>query len=84
MGGLPVSRREITSDNSVCVAKVLALTLLAITQDCELRDIFNDDGTSLRLFYYMAPDTMFAFTGEECHGTKQNKDRLTDALRKHG
>ena len=33
MGGLPVSRREITSDNSVCVAKALALTLLAITQD---------------------------------------------------
>ena len=53
-------------------------TLPTIIQDYDPRDIFNADETGL--FYRMAPDKTLAFTGEECHGTKQNKDRLTVML----
>ena len=53
-------------------------TLPAIIADYEPRDIFNADETGL--FYRMTPDKTLAFSGEECHGTKQNKDRLTVML----
>ena len=53
-------------------------TLPAIIKDYDPQDIYNADETGL--FYRMTPDKTLAFSGEECHGTKQNKDRLTVML----
>ncbi|XP_071497551.1 tigger transposable element-derived protein 6-like [Diadema antillarum] len=42
------------------------------------RDIFNADETGL--FYRMTPDKTLAYKGQECHGAKLSKDRLTVML----
>ena len=39
------------------------------------RDVYNIDETGL--FYRLMPDRTFALRGDECHGSKKYKDRIT-------
>ncbi|XP_072169422.1 tigger transposable element-derived protein 6-like [Diadema setosum] len=50
-------------------------SLPAIIAQYSPRDIFNADETGL--FYRLTPDKSLAFSGQECHGMKQNKERVT-------
>ncbi|XP_072172602.1 tigger transposable element-derived protein 4-like [Diadema setosum] len=53
-------------------------SLPTIVKDYDQHDIYNADETGL--FYRMTPDKTLAFSGTECHGTKQNKDRVNVML----
>ena len=49
--------------------------LKALLERYNADDIYNVDKTGL--FYKLLPDRTYAFKGEECHGGKLSKDRIT-------
>jgi len=49
-----------------------------ITKDYDIKNIFNCDETGL--FYRLMPNKTIAYKGENCHGGKQSKERLTVLL----
>ena len=49
-----------------------------LIKDYASSDIFNADETGL--FYRMTPDRTLAFRGEQCHGGKRSKERITVML----
>ena len=53
-------------------------TLPGIIRGYEAKDIFNADETGL--FYRLTPDKTLSFKGEQCHGGKQSKERMTVML----
>ena len=50
-------------------------TLPALIKQYSAKDIFNCDETGF--FYRLLPDRTFEFKGQECHGGKHSKERIT-------
>lgn len=61
--------------DSETVQEWIENTLPSLIQDYSSKDIFNADETGL--FYNLLPDKTFAVKGENCHGGKLSKLRLT-------
>lgn len=60
-------------DDQVC--KEWTDMLPYILEEYSPHDIYNADETGL--FYKCLPDKTFTFKGEQCHGGKQSKERIT-------